>query len=65
MGKYRSYSKEFKDAIVTKLVNRGDSSIAEVCKKKGMIVGGAAFALLGARDAVTNDVDFLSRFLPQ
>lgn len=31
-----SYSREFKDAIVTKIVNRGDLGIAEVCAKEGV-----------------------------
>jgi transposase-like protein len=31
-----SYSREFKDAIVTKIVNRGSLGIAEVCAKEGV-----------------------------
>ena len=31
-----SYSTEFKDAIVTKLINRGDTTFAEVCVKEGV-----------------------------
>ena len=31
-----SYSQEFKDAVVTKIMNRGDSTVAEVCAKEGI-----------------------------
>lgn len=35
MGTSR-FSKEFKDAVVTKIVNRGNQSIAEVCRREGI-----------------------------
>lgn len=35
MGTSR-FSKEFKDAVVTKIVNRGGQSIAEVCRQEGI-----------------------------
>ena len=35
MGTSR-FSKEFKDAVVIKIVNRGDQSIAEVCRQEGI-----------------------------
>ena len=37
----RHHSKEFKDSIVTKIVNRGDLSIAEVCAREGIKVASA------------------------
>lgn len=36
MGKYQSYSREFKEAIVAKLVNRGNQTIEEVCEREGV-----------------------------
>lgn len=36
MSTRQQYSKEFKDSIVTKIVNRGDLSIAEVCTREGV-----------------------------
>lgn len=35
MGK-KQFSKDFKDAVVTKIVNRGGQSIAEVCRQVGV-----------------------------
>ena len=35
MGKSQ-YSNDFKDAVVTKIVNRGGQSIAEVCRQAGI-----------------------------
>ena len=32
----QQHTKEFRDAIVTKIVNRGDLSVAEVCAREGM-----------------------------
>ena len=36
MVKQKGYSNEFKNAIVNKLLNRGKSSIAEVCEQEGI-----------------------------
>jgi len=36
MAQYCSYSEEFKDAIVTKIINRGSLGIAEVCAREGV-----------------------------
>lgn len=36
VGKYQRYSREFKDSIVTKIMNRGDSTIGEVCAREGV-----------------------------
>lgn len=41
MSVRQQYSKEFKDAIVTKIINRGDLGIAEVCAREGIKVGSA------------------------
>jgi transposase-like protein len=35
----RKYSKEFKNSMVLKVLNRGDLTIAEVCEREGMSVG--------------------------
>jgi transposase len=32
----QSYSREFKDAILTKVMNRGDSSIGQICDEAGL-----------------------------
>ena len=37
----QQYSREFRDAIVTKIVNRGDLGVAEVCAREGVKVGSA------------------------
>jgi transposase len=39
MSDRQQYSQEFKDAIVTKVINRGDLGIAEVCAREGIKVG--------------------------
>lgn len=36
MARYQRYSQEFKDAIVSKIINRGEDSIAQVCAKEGV-----------------------------
>lgn len=36
MGKRESYSKEFKDTIRTKLLNRGNRTVFEVCEEEGV-----------------------------
>jgi transposase len=36
MGNYQRHSSEFKEAIVSKIMNRGDSSVAEVCEREGV-----------------------------
>ncbi len=36
MVRHQNYSQEFKDAIVTKVVNRGSSTITEVCAREGV-----------------------------
>ena len=36
MGKHSSYSKEFKDSIVMKIINRRNQTIAEVCEAEGI-----------------------------
>ena len=36
MAQYSSYSREFKDAIITKIINRGSLDIAEVCAREGI-----------------------------
>jgi transposase len=39
MSVRQQYSQEFKDAIVTKVINRGKFGIAEVCAREGIRVG--------------------------
>lgn len=41
MAQYRTYSQEFKDAVVTKIMNRGSSTVAEVCEGEGVRQGTA------------------------
>ena len=36
MSARQSYSREFKDAILTKVMNRGDATIAQVCGESGL-----------------------------
>jgi transposase-like protein len=36
MGQYRTYSPEFKEALITKIMNRGSSTVAEVCETVGV-----------------------------
>lgn len=36
MSRGQKYSQEFKDAIVTKIINRGEMTAAQVCKKEGI-----------------------------
>jgi transposase-like protein len=36
MGRIQHHSREFKDAIITKLMNRGDVTFVEVCEKEGV-----------------------------
>ena len=36
MSRCQRHSKEFKDAIIKKIVNRGDSSFIEVCATSGI-----------------------------
>lgn len=50
MGTSR-FSKEFKDAVVTKIVNRGDQSIAEVCRQAGISLS-AGRCWISERDSV-------------
>ena len=33
---HRKYSREFKDAVITKILNRGDQTLAEVCRQEGV-----------------------------
>ncbi len=42
MGRQSSYSKGFKDSIITKIINRRDQTIAEVCEKEGISQSTAA-----------------------
>jgi transposase len=39
VGTRQTYSKDFKDAIVVKVLNRGDRTIAEVCGDEGVAIG--------------------------
>lgn len=39
MGLRQSYTKEFQNAIVSKVLNRGDRTIAEVCEQEGINKG--------------------------
>lgn len=50
MGKIR-FSKEFRDAVVTKILNRGDQSIAEVCGQAGVSLS-AGRSWISGRDRV-------------
>lgn len=50
MGTSR-FSKEFKDAVVTKIVSRGDQSIAEVCRQEGISLS-AGRCWISERDRV-------------
>ena len=50
MGTSR-FSKEFKDAVVTKIVSRGDQSIAEVCRQEGISLSAGRF-WISERDRV-------------
>ena len=34
--RHESYSKEFKDAIVTKIMNRGEKTMIEICEEEGV-----------------------------
>ena len=45
------YSREFKDAIVGKIVNRGEKTIREVCERENVGVSAAANWLRGANMA--------------
>lgn len=36
MPRHPNYSREFKDAIVAKLVNRGNQTVAQVCEAEGL-----------------------------
>ena len=36
MSRRASYSREFKDAIVTKILNRGNQTVAQVCEAEGI-----------------------------
>lgn len=36
MNVRRSFSREFKEAIVSKIVNRGDQTIDEICEREGL-----------------------------
>ncbi len=36
MGRQSSYSKEFKDSIISKIVNRRNQTVAEVCETEGI-----------------------------
>ncbi len=36
MGRQSSYSREFKEAIVSKIVNRGNRTVAQVCEDEGI-----------------------------
>ena len=50
MQKNRTYSKEFKNAIVTKILNRGDRSMAEICESEGVALGtGSRWASIHSR----------------
>lgn len=48
---YQRHSEEFKDAIVTKILNRGSQSIAIVCENEG-IAKGTAMSWVQARAKV-------------
>lgn len=41
MAKQSIYSSEFKDAIVTKIMNRGKTSVLEVCEREGISLSAA------------------------
>ena len=36
MARYQRHSAEFKDAIIAKIMNRGETSVAEVCANEGI-----------------------------
>ncbi|MBC7661236.1 MAG: transposase [Chitinophagaceae bacterium] len=36
MGRHANYSREFKEAIVSKIVNRGNQTVAQVCEAEGI-----------------------------
>lgn len=36
MGQRQSYSQEFKDSIRTKILNRGNKTVAEICEQEGV-----------------------------
>jgi len=33
---YSRYSREFKDAVITKVLNRGDQTLTEICQQEGI-----------------------------
>lgn len=39
MSTRQTYSKDFKDSIILKVLNRGDQTIAEVCASEGVALG--------------------------
>lgn len=39
MRQNQTYSREFKNAIITKILNRGDRSMAEICADEGVALG--------------------------
>ena len=48
MGK-QWFSKEFREAVITKIVNRGEQTIAEVCRREGIALStGSRWVLEGA-----------------
>jgi transposase-like protein len=54
VGKRQSYSKEFRDSILAKIVNRGNQTISEVCEKEGIGQSTAANWLRNATLPVMN-----------
>ena len=43
-----AYSREFREAVVAKILNRGNKSIREVCEAEGVLVSSASNWLRGA-----------------
>jgi transposase len=39
MGQNQTYSKEFRNAIITKILNRGEKSMLEICANEGVALG--------------------------
>ena len=54
MGRSSSYSKDFKDAIVSKILNRRNQTVAEVCDAEGIGQSTAANWLRNATLPATN-----------
>ena len=55
MSLRQSYSREFKEAIVAKLVSRGNQTIEEICEREGV---GKSTAVNWLLDPRINEPDF-------